>query len=48
MPVLDKKIWPGRKNMTRMTIVVVLLTGLLLFGALTGDFVETWRNGATL
>lgn len=48
MPVLDKKMWPGRTNMTWITIVVVLLTGLLLFGALTGDFLETWRNGATL
>jgi hypothetical protein len=29
-------------------IVVGLLLGLLLFGAIAGGFVETWRNGATL
>jgi hypothetical protein len=29
-------------------IVLALLLGLLLFGIIMGDFVETWRNGATL
>jgi hypothetical protein len=29
-------------------IVLALLLGLLLFGIIIGDFVETWRNGATL
>ena len=30
------------------TIVMALLLGLLLFGIIMGEFVETWRNGATL
>lgn len=29
-------------------IFLVLLFGLLLFGIIIGDFVETWHNGATL
>ena len=30
------------------TIVMALLLGLLIFGIIMGEFVETWRNGATL
>lgn len=29
-------------------IVVAVLIGLMVLGILVGDFVETWRNGATL
>lgn len=29
-------------------IVLGLLLGLLLIGIIVGEFVETWRNGATL
>ena len=29
-------------------IVVAILMGLMVLGILTGDFVETWQNGATL
>ena len=29
-------------------IIVAVLIGLMVLGILAGDFVETWRNGATL
>ena len=29
-------------------VVVAILIGLMALGILVGDFVETWRNGATL
>ncbi len=29
-------------------VVLALFAALLLFGAVTGDFYETWKNGATL
>ena len=29
-------------------VVVAILIGLMVIGILAGDFVETWRNGATL
>ena len=29
-------------------IVMALLVGLLLLGIVMGEFLETWRNGATL
>ena len=29
-------------------VVVAILIGLMVLGILVGDFVETWRNGATL
>ena len=29
-------------------IVVAILIGLMVLGIMAGDFVETWRNGATL
>ena len=38
----------GRIQMKASLIVVAILTGLMVLGILTGDFAETWRNGATL
>ena len=35
-------------EMKGRAIVLALLLGLLVFGIIMGDFVETWRNGATL
>ena len=29
-------------------IILVILIVLLIYGLVTGEFVETWRNGATL
>jgi len=34
--------------MTAKTVVLVLAAALLIYGITTGDFMETWRNGATL
>jgi len=34
--------------MTAKVIVLVLMTALLVYGITVGDFMETWRNGATL
>ena len=33
---------------TLLQLVVAILIGLMVIGILAGDFVETWRNGATL
>ncbi len=35
-------------EMTFKIVVFVLFLSLLLFGAVTGEFFETWKNGATL
>ena len=34
--------------MTAKTVVLVLTAALLIYGITIGDFMETWRNGATL
>ena len=34
--------------MTGRVIVLGLLIALLVYGIVVGDFMETWRNGATL
>ena len=34
--------------MTTKAIVLVLVIALLIYGITIGDFMETWRNGATL
>jgi hypothetical protein len=34
--------------MTGRVIVLALLIALLVYGIVVGDFMETWRNGATL
>jgi len=34
--------------MTAKAIVLVLAAALLIYGITIGDFMETWRNGATL
>lgn len=34
--------------MTGRVIVLALLIALLVYGIAVGDFMETWRNGATL
>ena len=36
------------KTMIGRYVVLALLAGALLYGVLTGEFVETWKNGATL
>ncbi|SLM32732.1 Conserved hypothetical protein [Desulfamplus magnetovallimortis] len=35
-------------EITIKIILVALFFSLLLFGVATGDFFETWKNGATL
>jgi hypothetical protein len=30
------------------TILMLLFLGMILYGISTGEFLETWRNGATL
>ncbi len=34
--------------MTGKIVFLALLTALLVYGIVIGDFMETWRNGATL
>ena len=47
MPFLDKSLLI-LSLIRGKTIVFALLLGLLIFGVITGDFVEIWRNGATI
>jgi len=35
-------------NLTIRYGVLALFFAMLLFGALTGEFSETWKNGATI
>jgi len=47
MPIRDKSrlilsVIKGR------AIVFAFILGLLVFGIIIGDFMEAWRNGATL
>lgn len=35
-------------EITFRMIILALLLSMLVFGAVTGEFIETWRNGATL
>ena len=37
-----------KSEMKGKVIIMAVLLALLVFGIFTGDFVETWQNGATL
>ena len=47
MPIWDRSLLI-LSAMKGKAFVMALLLGLLLFGIIMGEFVETWRNGATL
>lgn len=35
-------------GITFRMVIIALLLSMIVFGAVTGEFVETWQNGATL
>ena len=47
--LLYRIIYQGNDMETTIKIIfIAAFVSLLLFGAITGEFVETWKNGATL